>query len=377
MAMAVGTVSALYALNISCSLWILVLLLPLVRTPLPYTPVLLPDNFTTYDTYTLVNAHAQYGAWGYDESGDVLLVESYEDKTRNSTISYSHSQSFTGATCTYHVHSVVSGYDSSGEPLGDLYPMLVAPGCEMAVAFRYLLIVLFVVPWLTLCLSLPQSDVKEAVTNHKLYREQFHLIGDGNRRGEGQPPAPDESPSVSRRSAPPSYSGNRYIIDIPHVAVPLAAEEGVVRFHLPAARNEPNPPPPPPAYHQPRRGPRLYLPEVNVDNAKNALRREGELLYLALRGALAALLCSVVVLGLALGSIGCVFGFVNDSGFGRSRQLLWPVWMFVSTMGVYVLLVLVEMFWVFVPLGVAVRGYLREEGTCWRMLLLGSPAVAA
>ena len=377
MALGPGQLSAHIALYASSSLWILMLLFPLVRTPLPYKPVIPPDNFTAYTTYTMLDANAYYGAFAYVETGDVLVEEAYEDKTRNSTIHYKHEQIFVGITCTYHVHTVVTGYDSDGTPQGDVYPQLVAPGCGMAVGYRALLITFFFTSWLTCCLSLPELSVEEATTQHRKYKEQFVVIGDGNRRAEGQPSLPDESPSSSRRSAAPDYDQPGYVIEVSEVWPAAAGAAGVVAFHLDGA--EPNPAAPPP-YQQdappvpvsrPRqpRGPRRYLPAANADNAKRHLQLEGALLHTALRTALPVALFGVAVpIGLAIASIACMFSYVNDSGFGETRLLLWPVWTYLATMGVYMLIVVAESWYVFYPLVVAVVEYLQQDGSSSQVL---------
>ena len=111
----------------------------------------------------------------YKESGDVRAVErNTEGQTRNSIISHNHDQTLTGVTYTYHVHSVVTGYDSDGEPQGDLYPQLDAPGCGSAVCFPGLFITLLVLPILSACLYFPHDFIRNVAGFHAHYVQQQH-----------------------------------------------------------------------------------------------------------------------------------------------------------------------------------------------------------
>ncbi len=380
-----GALSTCIAVFLFWSVWWIPLFAPLVYAPLPYTPVILPDNFTAYTTYTLLDAHAEYGAWQFTEKGDVLKVETYQDKMRNSTFGYRHRQDYSGVTCNFHVHSVVTGYSDKGEPQGDVYPSLEMPGCSAAVAFRGLLITFIILPFLSLCLGAPPESIKNAQSHHKNYLEQFEMIGGGDPRGADYSVPPPESPSVSssNRFAPPPYQESGHTLDIPDLSSPppvppppvgvIVHHDGRIEFH--DDNREPGPPPaylyqPPPVPPRQPRLPRRYLPMANQRQAQLYHESETNSLRTAIFDTAVGMFFAVLALGIALGSLGTMFGFVNDSGFGESRQLQWPVWLYLSTVGTYVLMVLVEIAWVLYPLHVVVQRYLREvDSASWRVLI--------
>ena len=385
--------------------WVMCLTQPLLRTPLPYTPTLLPDNFTTVTTYSLLDAHADYGAFAYKESGDVAAVErNSAGQTRNSTISYKHRQVFVGVTCTYHVHSVVTGYESDGTPQGDVYPQLVAPGCRMAVGYRALLISMLLLPFLSSCVPFPHEHIREAAEYDRRYTKQLarqqrrreqedHMsdvrairvgdIGVGGvaegrkRRREGRPPVRGESPSSSRRSAPPPYDDEPaspgYTLDIPDLpeSQPPVAEEGALLDVEPAADCPPPPSHTPPAYEQAALEGRPHRNRSVAHGSRLDRHRDDEAgaLHIALRTAVIASLFAVVALTLSLGSIGCMFGYVNDSGFGEPRQLLWHVWLLSFTMAGYALVVVFELVCAFALIGIGATRYVQKEGASWRRLV--------
>ena len=375
--------------------WLFALVTPLVRTTLPYTPTFQPDNFFFNTSYTLLDAQADYGAWSYKESGHVLKIDAYDNRTRNSTISYSHRQTFSGVSCNYHVHSVVTGYDSDSTPLGDVYPLLVAPACAMAVCFRALLIVMLIVPCLSCLLELPHDDIKEAKRCHKLYREELVLLeerANDDCSAEGQPPAHAESPSASRRSAPPSYYSRSASLSyneagstlhVPLISAPAApplAVGGVFFHHGRAHGARPNTPPAPyyEALHDSPSHPYLpaahpSLPPASVNSASRYQRGEGHALHTALYSAvLYSMPAGLACVALSVGSYACMFGYVNGVG-GLRGQWQWPVYMYVSTALFYCVVVLVEMALTYIPLTTAISRYLQEEGASWQVLRHGAP----
>ena len=390
-----ASVSSCFALVVGWNLWWIILIAPLVRTPLPYTPNILPSNFTYYTTYYISDATASYSAFDYSEIGHVIKTEHNEyGQTRNDSFPYHHEQSFSGVSCSYNLYATVTGYDSDGTPQGDDSLGLEAPACAALVAFRGLLIVLIILPFLTGFLVASDESLKLADEENSKYQALFVVIGGGNWRGEGQEPHPDEPPSPSpspslsrsssRRSAAAS-EGYSYTIEMAEPQTPSQSPRAPAAIYYsppvhngaplhayaqPAPLQQPPPIPPRPRQYPSRaRGARPYLSINNREPAAHHLRQEGAALREALRTSAFGLAMAVLGIGLAVGTLVSMMAFVLDSGLPQPVEWDWGTWCHLVFISIYIFCALIETLWVVIPLVVSVRRYLVKDGAGWHSLM--------